>query len=108
MKVANRLLLGTAAGLMALSAAPAADMPLKAKPVQYVKICTLYGDGYYYIPGTDTCIRIGGYVREDLAWNARSTACLAPPLRRKGPPIIFCESASADFVCLKSSRPALG
>jgi Porin subfamily len=70
MKVANRLLLGTAAGLMALSAAPAADMPLKAKPVQYVKICTLYGDGYYYIPGTDTCIRIGGYVREDLAWNA--------------------------------------
>jgi hypothetical protein len=70
MNVANRLLLGTAAGFMAVSAAQAADLPLKAKPVQYVKICTLYGDGYYYIPGTDTCIKVGGYIREDVAWNA--------------------------------------
>jgi len=70
MKIVNGLLLGTAAGLMAVSGAEAADLPLKAKPVQYVKICTLYGDGYYYIPGTDTCIRIGGYVRLDVAWNA--------------------------------------
>jgi hypothetical protein len=70
MKIANGLLLGTAAGLIAVSGAQAADLPLKAKPVQYVKICTLYGDGYYYIPGSDTCIRIGGYVREDIAWNA--------------------------------------
>jgi hypothetical protein len=70
MKATNRLLLGTAAGLVAASAAQAADMPLKAKPVQYVKICTLYGDGYYYIPGTDTCIRLGGYVQLQVAWNA--------------------------------------
>src|SRR5215469_4685400 len=70
MKLANGLLLGTAAGLMAVSGAQAADLPLKAKPVQYVKICSLYGDGYYYIPGTDTCIKIGGYIRLDVAWNA--------------------------------------
>src|SRR5215475_3804569 len=70
MKTTNRLLLGTAAGLMAASGAQAADMPLKAKPVQYVKICTLYGDGYYYIPGTDTCIKIGGIVQLDVGWNA--------------------------------------
>ena len=70
MKMTNRLLLGTAAGLMAASGAQAADMPLKAKPVQYVKICTLYGDGYYYIPGTDTCIKIGGVVQLDVGWNA--------------------------------------
>src|SRR5262249_5357081 len=70
MKATNRLLLGTAAGLMAASGAQAADMPLKAKPVQYVKICTLYGDGYYYIPGTDTCIKIGGIVQLDVGWNA--------------------------------------
>ena len=38
-------------------------MPVKAKPVEYVKICTLYGAGFYYIPGTDTCIKIGGYIR---------------------------------------------
>ena len=70
MKVANGLLLGTAAALMAVSVARAADLPLKATPVRYVKICTLYGDGYYYIPGTDTCVKLGGYIREDVAWNA--------------------------------------
>jgi hypothetical protein len=70
MKSLNGLLLGTAAGLMAASAVQAADMPVKAKPVQYVKICTLYGDGYYYIPGTDTCIKIGGYVQLEGRWNA--------------------------------------
>ena len=45
-------------------------MPVKAKAPQYVKICTLYGDGYYYIPGTDTCIKLGGYIRLDVVWNA--------------------------------------
>src|SRR5271155_3561688 len=64
------LLLGTAAGFVAVAGAQAADMPVKAKPVQYVKICSLYGDGYYYIPGSDTCIRIGGYARLDVGWNA--------------------------------------
>jgi hypothetical protein len=63
MKSAKNLLLGSAAGLFAVAGAQAADMPVKAKPVQYVKICSLYGDGYYYIPGTDTCIKLGGYLR---------------------------------------------
>jgi TolA-binding protein len=27
-----------------------------AKPVEYAKICSLYGSGWFYIPGTDTCI----------------------------------------------------
>jgi len=35
-----------------------------------VKICSLYGVGYYYIPGTDTCIKIGGYVRWEGYHNA--------------------------------------
>ena len=26
-----------------------------------MKICSLYGAGFYYIPGTDTCIKLGGY-----------------------------------------------
>ena len=41
-----------------------------AKPVQYVKICSLYGAGFYYIPGTDTCIKVGGYVRTEWMYNA--------------------------------------
>ena len=44
-------------------------MPVKAKPVQYVKICSLYGDGFYYIPGTDTCLKIGGYLRVQAEYN---------------------------------------
>jgi hypothetical protein len=64
------LLLGTAAGLVAVAGAQAADMPVKAAPVQYVKICSLYGDGFYYIPGTDTCLKIGGYVRVQVDFGA--------------------------------------
>ena len=60
------LLLGSVAGLVAAGGAQAADLPLKAKAVEYVRICSLYGAGFYYIPGTDTCIKLGGYVRADL------------------------------------------
>ena len=73
MKMVKSLLLGSAAGLAALTGAQAADLPLKAKPVEYVKICSLYGAGFYYIPGTDTCIRIGGHIRAEVNFNARAT-----------------------------------
>ena len=69
MRTVKSLLLGSAAGLIAVAGAQAADLPVKAKPVQYVKICTLYGEGWYYIPGSDTCIRLGGYIRADYGWN---------------------------------------
>jgi len=75
MKMVKSLLLGTAAGLVAMTGAQAADLPVKAKPVQYVKICSLYGAGFYYIPGTDTCIKIGGWARIYDMWgvNGNST-----------------------------------
>src|SRR5262245_50460080 len=69
MTVLKSLLLGTAAGLVAVAGAQAADMPVKAAPVQYVKICSLYGDGFYYIPGTDTCLKMGGYLRVQAEYN---------------------------------------
>jgi len=69
MKMVKSLLLGTAAGLVAMSGAQAADLPVKAKPVQYVKICSLYGAGFYYVPGTDMCLKIGGYVRQQVGWG---------------------------------------
>jgi Porin subfamily len=37
--------------------------------VQYVKICSLYGVGFYYVPGTDMCIKIGGWVRAEYAYG---------------------------------------
>jgi len=63
------LLLGSAAALIAVSGARAADAVTVAEPepAEYVKICDVYGAGYFYIPGTETCLRIGGYVRYDAA-----------------------------------------
>ncbi|MDG4897982.1 porin, partial [Mesorhizobium sp. WSM4976] len=51
------------------SGARAADAVTVAEPepAEYVKICDVYGAGYFYIPGTETCLRIGGYVRYDAA-----------------------------------------
>ena len=70
MKMVKSLILGSAAGLIAMSGAQAADLPVKAKAVEYVRICSLYGAGFFYIPGTDTCIKLGGY----FASTPRSTA----------------------------------
>ena len=69
MKMVKSLLLGSAAGVVVIAGAQAADLPVKAAPVLYVKICTLYGDGFYYIPGSDTCIRFSGYIRADYGYN---------------------------------------
>jgi len=63
------LLLGAAAGIVAVSGAQAADLPVKAKPVEYVKVCSAYGAGFYYIPGTDICLRVGGYVWSEFEVN---------------------------------------
>jgi hypothetical protein len=35
-----------------------------------VKVCSLYGDGFYYIPGTQTCMKIGGFLRTEWDVNA--------------------------------------
>jgi hypothetical protein len=70
MKMVKSLILGSAAGLVAMSGAQAADLPVKAKAVEYVKVCSLYGAGFYYIPGTDTCIKLGGYMRVDTSFNS--------------------------------------
>jgi Porin subfamily len=69
MKMVKSLLLGGAAGLVAVAGAQAADLPVKAKPVEYVKVCSLYGEGFFYIPGTDTCLKIGGWVRYDQSFQ---------------------------------------
>ena len=76
MKMVKSLLLGSAAGLVAVTGAQAADLPVKAKAVEYVKVCTLYGAGFYYIPGTDTCIKIGGFFRTE--WNHNAGGSFAP------------------------------
>jgi len=73
MNMVKSLVLGSAATIVALSGAQAADLPVKAKPVEYVRICSLYGAGFYYIPGTDTCIKIGGYLRADVTIHGQNS-----------------------------------
>ncbi|MFI0849218.1 porin [Mesorhizobium sp. IMUNJ 23232] len=62
------LLLGSAAALVAVTGARAADAVVVAEPepVEYVRVCDVYGSGFFYLPGTETCLKIGGYVRVDL------------------------------------------
>jgi hypothetical protein len=80
------LLLGSAAALAVVSGAQAADAVVAAEPepMEYVKVCDAYGTGYFYIPGTETCLKVGGRVRFDLkaansykldsdnGWNSRT------------------------------------
>src|SRR5579884_3442322 len=78
MKLVKSLRLGSAAGLVAVTAGQAADLPVKAKPVEYVKICSLYGAGFYYMPGTDLCIKVGGWVRAEATWGANNSITWGP------------------------------
>ncbi len=61
------LLLGSAAALVAVTGARAADAVVVAEPepVEYVRVCDAYGKGFFYIPGTETCLKVSGYVRYD-------------------------------------------
>ncbi len=64
-------ILGTGAAIVSVATAYAADLPSrKAAPVEYVRICDAYGAGFFYIPGTQTCLRIGGRVRADYSFVA--------------------------------------
>ena len=58
------LLLGSAAAMVAVSGAQAADaVVVEPEPVEYVRVCDAYGSGFFFIPGTETCIRLSGFVR---------------------------------------------
>ena len=68
MKLVKSLLLGSVAGVAAVAGAQAADLPFrKAAPVEYVRVCDFTGAGFFYIPGTDTCLKIEGFVRAEYA-----------------------------------------
>ncbi|PWV98810.1 porin-like protein [Hoeflea marina] len=62
------ILLGSAAAIVAFSGAHAADAIVAAEPeaVEYVRVCDAFGTGYFYIPGTETCLRIHGYTRVEI------------------------------------------
>jgi hypothetical protein len=71
MKHLKTWLLGSAAALASVGAAQAADLPVKrAVPVEFVRVCSAYGAGFFYIPGTDTCLRLSGRARFEYGYQA--------------------------------------
>jgi Porin subfamily len=78
------LLLGSAAALVAVSGARAADAVMaEPEAVEYVRVCDAYGAGYFYIPGTETCLKLAGRVRyqidfddDDNGWRKKASAML--------------------------------
>jgi Porin subfamily len=67
MKLGRGVVTGAAVGLAA-TGAQAADF--RAAPVDYVRICRAFsGDGWFYVPGTQTCLRIGGRVRAEYNYT---------------------------------------
>jgi hypothetical protein len=66
-KLSKGLLLGSAAALVSVGGARAADLPQnQSAPIEYVRICDAYGAGFFFIPGTDTCLKIGGLALTEI------------------------------------------
>jgi len=83
-------LLSSAAAFMVVGGAQAADLSV-AEPVNYVKVCDAFGAGYWYIPGTDTCLKVGGLVRMDIKFHSDSAV---GPISSDSP---YDHSASWEF-----------
>ena len=60
------LLIGSAAALVAAPAFAADVIIAEPEPVEYVEVCDVAGAGYFYIPGSRTCLQISGLVRHQL------------------------------------------
>jgi Porin subfamily len=67
-------LLSLAVLLMGSWAAGAQDLPVsKSAPDQNLQACVAVGVGFWAIPGTDTCLKIGGEVRADYVLTDQNT-----------------------------------
>ncbi|WP_375663156.1 porin [Bartonella sp. CL266QHHD] len=78
------LFLSSTAAFLAISGAHAASTVIaEPEPVEYVRVCDAYGKGYFYIPGTETCMRLSGNVRTDFIGGNNIDATTETELRNK-------------------------
>ncbi|WP_159730350.1 porin [Methylosinus sp. Ce-a6] len=69
----NRCCIAVLVGLFCVGATEAEELPKRrAAPAEYVRICDQYGSAFFYIPGSNTCLRIGGAVVGE--WRSWSTS----------------------------------
>jgi hypothetical protein len=100
------LLLGSAATLAAVSGARAGDAIVAAEPepLSYVRICDAYGVGYFYIPGTETCLRISGKVRtEGYSADAKNAASRTGTLWHDRAELGFDTATDTEYGALKTN-----
>ncbi len=110
------LLLGSAAALIAVSGANAADAVFAAEPepMEYVKVCDTYGAGFFFIPGTETCLRISGYVRSEMIYTddpsdvttTYSTSSVAAGSAAPAGGTLIGTVGGADIYSIASTSPA--
>jgi hypothetical protein len=92
MKIPRLLFLCCAAVLVAHAPGRAAELHGKAKPLAREKSCSAYGAGFRHVPGSDVCVKIGGWARAEASsgnginWGAlntndRAARTLAPQAR---------------------------
>jgi len=87
-KSLGSLLLGAGMLLLAGAMAQAADraIPSVGAAVSYAGVCNVYGDGFFYIPGTDSCLKIGGLVYGELQTAAPSYSVNGQSFEANGTP----------------------
>ena len=117
MTLMKSLLLGSAAALVTVAAAQAADLPTKkgAPVAEYVRICHINGVAGFVIPGSDTCLKISGGVfamasianlnkeYEPVGWKSYGWTITDPKYRDS-----FGEYARADLGLEAVSNTAYG
>ena len=72
------VLFGSAAMLSCVGGATAADLPIAEPAAQYVRVCNTFGGGFFYIPGSNTCLMLSGYVRSEWHYVDGDTSILFP------------------------------
>jgi hypothetical protein len=79
MTLIKSLLLGSAAGIVAVASAQAADLPTRKGPVaaEYVRVCSITVAGApvvgFVLPGSDTCLKISGYITGQIEGGSLKT-----------------------------------
>jgi hypothetical protein len=97
MNMVKALLVGSAAALTGF-AAQAADLPRKSAPAEFVRVCVGQGAGFFVIPGTDTCIRIGGMVRASYMAGASSSGVGATAVYGAGGALAVAAGVAPGFL----------
>ncbi|MCP4303898.1 MAG: hypothetical protein GY788_03255 [bacterium] len=74
----RHLLLATTAIVPSASVAVGDELLLAVEPIDYVAVCTASGEGYYRIPGTQTCLSVSGELEFNIEiFDSKSVSNIA-------------------------------